>query len=52
MTVLGKIKSFFKRPKGEPKAEQAKPPAEAADALAVALCHLQEVHLKNLLAEQ
>jgi crossover junction endodeoxyribonuclease RuvC len=27
-------------------------PKDAADALAVALCHLQEVHLKNLLAEQ
>lgn len=27
-------------------------PADAADALAVALCHLQEVHLMNLLANQ
>ena len=27
-------------------------PNDAADALAVALCHLREVHLSNLLAEQ
>ena len=27
-------------------------PSDAADALAVAICHLQEMHLKNLLAEQ
>ena len=26
-------------------------PSDAADALAVALCHQQEIHLKNLLAE-
>jgi len=26
-------------------------PNDAADALAVALCHLNEIHLKNLLAE-
>ncbi len=27
-------------------------PNDAADALAVAICHLQEMHLKNLLAEK
>lgn len=27
-------------------------PSDTADALAVAICHLQEVHLQNLLAEQ
>ncbi len=27
-------------------------PADAADALAVALCHVQEVHLSNLLSER
>ena len=27
-------------------------PNDAADALAVALCHLQEIHLSNLLAKQ
>lgn len=27
-------------------------PADAADALAVAICHLRETHLENLLAEQ
>ncbi len=28
------------------------PPSDAADALAVALCHLSEIHLSNLLARQ
>ncbi|MCK4387133.1 MAG: crossover junction endodeoxyribonuclease RuvC, partial [Dehalococcoidia bacterium] len=27
-------------------------PSDAADALAVAICHLREIHLSNLLAEQ
>jgi len=27
-------------------------PSDAADALAVAICHLQETHLERLLAEQ
>ena len=27
-------------------------PNDAADALAVAICHLREAHLSNLLAEQ
>jgi len=31
---------------------QVPQPADAADALAVALCHLQEIHLESLLAEQ
>ncbi|MCD6300280.1 MAG: crossover junction endodeoxyribonuclease RuvC [Dehalococcoidales bacterium] len=29
---------------------QAPQPSDAADALAVAICHLREIHLKNLLA--
>jgi crossover junction endodeoxyribonuclease RuvC len=32
--------------------KQVPEPADAADALAVALCHLREVHLENLLKEQ
>jgi len=31
---------------------QVPQPSDAADALAVALCHLSEMHLSNLLAEQ
>jgi len=31
---------------------QVPQPSDAADALAVALCHLRETHLENLLAEQ
>ena len=31
---------------------QAPQPSDAADALAVALCHLGEIHFSNLLAEQ
>jgi len=31
---------------------QVPQPSDAADALAVALCHLSEIHLSNLLAEQ
>ena len=31
---------------------QAQEPSDAADALAVALCHLGETHFSNLLAEQ
>ena len=31
---------------------QVPQPNDAADALAVALCHLQEIHLSNLLAKQ
>jgi len=31
---------------------QAPQPSDAADALAVALCHLSEIHLSNLLARQ
>jgi len=31
MTVLEKIKSFFKRPKAQSKAEQPKPTVEAAE---------------------
>ena len=31
---------------------QAPQPSDAADALAVALCHLGEIHLSNLLAKQ
>jgi len=27
-------------------------PSDAADALAVAICHLREIHLSNLLAKQ
>jgi crossover junction endodeoxyribonuclease RuvC len=29
--------------------EQVPDPSDAADALAVAICHLQELHLQNLL---
>jgi crossover junction endodeoxyribonuclease RuvC len=31
---------------------QVPEPSDAADALAIALCHLREVHLENLLADR
>jgi len=31
---------------------QVPQPSDAADALAIAICHLREIHLSNLLAEQ
>ena len=31
---------------------QVPQPSDAADALAVAICHLREIHLSNLLAQQ
>ena len=45
----GQVQELVRLQLGLPQAPQ---PSDAADALAVAICHLREIHLSNLLAQQ